>query len=154
MAHRPAESYSDQEFYAREAIIVDAQIEIQRILETKNISQAELAKRMGVKGPYINRLISGPASNITLRTYASIMHHLEEEAYIGVTSYISSLNVIRNFTEICHDTDGTSNIIEWDFSRKNEVDIIDVEIEDDRNFCMPTFSANDGIRSKLEHRAA
>lgn len=76
--------YSREERYAREAIVVDAQIEIQRLMEQNGITQKQLAGRMGVTESYVSQFLGASARNLTLRTYASIMFHLGEGLQRGL----------------------------------------------------------------------
>lgn len=131
MARRPADSYNDEEFDAREAAVVDAQIEIHRLLEDKEITQAELARRMGVSEPYVSKLINGIAPNLTLRTYASIMHNLGEDAYIGIASYVDGLKGLNKSNDFME-----SNVITLNFRAATEYNV-DIEDETIGNFSVP-----------------
>ena len=61
-------------------------LNLKRILKEKGVSQAELARRIGVKPPYISSLMSG-SQNIGGNTLIKICRALnvsEEEFYEGI----------------------------------------------------------------------
>lgn len=63
---------------AEESFILDAQMIIQRMLNEKGITQADLARRMGVGESYISQMLGDSARNLTLRTVARVMTALDE----------------------------------------------------------------------------
>lgn len=82
----PAEK-SYEFLLAEEELILDAQITIQRILNEKDICQAELARVLGVSESYISQMLSDSARNLTLRTVARVMHALGEKAHLTTKRY-------------------------------------------------------------------
>lgn len=72
---------------AEETLILDAQIAIQRVLNEKGISQAELARKLGRGESYVSQLLGDSARNLTLRTIARIMHTLEEIPLVTTRRY-------------------------------------------------------------------
>jgi transcriptional regulator with XRE-family HTH domain len=63
---------------AEESFILDAQMTIQRLLNEKGLTQAELARRLGVGESYVSQMLGDSARNLTLRTVARVMVALEE----------------------------------------------------------------------------
>lgn len=59
---------------AEESFIADVQEHIAQQMEQRDISRAELARRMGVSRARVTNLLTG---NPTLRTIAHVMHVLE-----------------------------------------------------------------------------
>ena len=52
--------------------------EMQNLMTQQNITQAELANRLGVSAPYVNKLMKGE-TNFTIETHAKIAHALNTE---------------------------------------------------------------------------
>ena len=67
------------------------QEEICKIMEKKNITQDELAKRMGVKKAGVSRLLSD-GRNLTTKKIASVFHALGEEVEIITKSECTLLD--------------------------------------------------------------
>src|SRR5262245_10606179 len=67
---------------AEESLILDAQISIQRILNEKNMTQADLARKLGVTESYVSQMLGDSARNLTLRTIARVMTALGETAHL------------------------------------------------------------------------
>jgi transcriptional regulator with XRE-family HTH domain len=67
---------------AEEALILDAQIAIQRVLNERGMTQAELARVLGVTESYVSQMLGDSARNLTLRTIARVMHALNETALL------------------------------------------------------------------------
>jgi len=61
----------------------DLSDQIYEEMETKGITKAELAKRLGHTRAYVTKVLSGDM-NITLKTLAKILHHLEAKAKVKV----------------------------------------------------------------------
>lgn len=61
----------------------DLSDQIHFLMESKGISKAELAKRMGSSRPYVTKVLAGDM-NITMKTMAKILHHLGAKAKIKV----------------------------------------------------------------------
>jgi len=73
---------------AEEALIIDAQIAIQRVLNQKGISQAQLAQALGVTESYVSQMLGDSARNLTLRTIARVMHALDETALLTTQRHV------------------------------------------------------------------
>ena len=52
--------------------------EMQNLMTQQNITQAELANRLGVSAPYVNKLMKGE-TNFTIESLAKIAHALNTE---------------------------------------------------------------------------
>lgn len=61
---------------AEEELILQAQMLIQRTLNTRKMSQKELARKLGVGDSYISQMLGDSARNLTLRTIARVLHAL------------------------------------------------------------------------------
>lgn len=72
---------------AEETLILDAQIAIQRVLNEKGMSQAQLAKKLGVGESYVSQLLGDSARNLTLRTIARVMNALGETPILTTRRY-------------------------------------------------------------------
>jgi transcriptional regulator with XRE-family HTH domain len=68
----------EEETFAVEAFIVDVQVAIQKALLAKGISQAELARRLGLSQARVSQIFSGSGANLTLKTLARISYALGE----------------------------------------------------------------------------
>ena len=68
---------------AEEALVVDAQIFLQRIMNEKNVSRTELAERMGVTKARISQIFSDECKNFTIRLLARAAAALGEEVEVG-----------------------------------------------------------------------
>lgn len=73
---------------AEESLILDAQMTVQRILNEKGITQAELARRLGVGESYISQMLSDSARNLTLRTVARVMTALGETPHLTIRRWM------------------------------------------------------------------
>lgn len=69
---------------AEEALILDAQIAIQRLLNERGMTQVELARGMGVTESYVSQMLGASARNLTLRTVARVMTALGEVPEIAI----------------------------------------------------------------------
>ena len=78
---------------AEEALILDAQIAIQRLLNERGMAQVELARRMGVTESYVSQMLGASARNLTLRTVARVMTALGEIPEIAIKRTHSSTDV-------------------------------------------------------------
>jgi transcriptional regulator with XRE-family HTH domain len=65
----------------QERLIADAQEEISRLLEEKNVSKAELAKRLNKSKSFVTQLLNS-GRNLTLRTIADVFTALGSEAIV------------------------------------------------------------------------
>lgn len=73
---------------AEETFILDAQMIVQRTLNQKGITQAELARRLGVGESYVSQMLGDSARNLTLRTVARVMTALGETPRLTVNRII------------------------------------------------------------------
>lgn len=73
---------------AEESFILDAQMTVQRILNERGITQAELARRMGVGESYVSQMLGDSAKNLTLRTVARVMTALDETPHLTINRYV------------------------------------------------------------------
>lgn len=71
-----------------EAFILDAQMTIQRILNEKRITQAELARRLGVGESYVSQMLGDSARNLTLRTVARVLTALDETPHLTINRWM------------------------------------------------------------------
>lgn len=69
---------------AEESFILDAQMTIQRILNEKGITQADLARRLSVGESYVSQMLGDSARNLTLRTVARVMAALGEVPHLTI----------------------------------------------------------------------
>ncbi|WP_293827401.1 helix-turn-helix transcriptional regulator [uncultured Brevundimonas sp.] len=79
--------FADVEFkeaYVEESFVAEVQHEITRLMKTKGITRAELARRMSVSAPHVTQMLGDEDANLTLRTVARIFDALGEKASIGV----------------------------------------------------------------------
>ncbi len=66
---------ADRRRYAQNSLIVDTAIAINKALETAQVSQKDLAGRLGRSEGYVSQVLSG-GGNLTLRTLADFAHGL------------------------------------------------------------------------------
>lgn len=64
--------------FAEEAFIVDAQLFLYELMESKGMSRAELARAMGVSRARITQIFSDECKNFTMRLFARAVHALGE----------------------------------------------------------------------------
>jgi len=76
-------SDEDKRLYAEEGFILDCTERVCELMKQKNISQTELANRMGVKKSNVSRMLDGHR-NLTIRTLAHMLFVLDSEARIQV----------------------------------------------------------------------
>jgi transcriptional regulator with XRE-family HTH domain len=69
---------------AEESLILDTQIAIQTILNEREMTQADLARKMGVGESYISQMLGASARNLTLRTVARVMSALGEIPHVTI----------------------------------------------------------------------
>lgn len=65
--------------FAEEALVVDAQVLLHNLMEEKNVSRAELARRMGVSRPRVTQMLSDECTNFTVRLLARAAFALGEK---------------------------------------------------------------------------
>jgi len=71
-----------QEAYVEETFVAEVQHEIARIMKSKGMSRAELARRMKISAPAVTQMLGDEDANLTLRTVARIFDALGEKASI------------------------------------------------------------------------
>ena len=76
------ESASFQEALVEESFVAGVQHEISRLMKSKGINRAELARRLNVSAPAVTQMLGDEEANLTLRTVAKIFSALEEKAKI------------------------------------------------------------------------
>ena len=69
-------SEPDRRRYAQNSLIVDAAIAISKAVESAQITQKDLAARLGKTEGYVSQVLSG-GSNFTLRTLADVAYALD-----------------------------------------------------------------------------
>lgn len=67
---------------AEEELILEAQMLIQRALNDRDMTQKNLAERLGVGESYISQMLGASARNLTLRTIARVLKALDAKATI------------------------------------------------------------------------
>ena len=72
------DSREAEELYA-EALAVSAQLAIQKSMSRNNVSQKELAERLGVSPARVSQILSAHGRNLTLQTLGRIAHALQED---------------------------------------------------------------------------
>ena len=70
--------------YERERVLFEATELIARAMKIKGITEAELAKRLGVTKSYITSLLEG--KNITLVTLSDVLFALDHRVILGSKS--------------------------------------------------------------------
>lgn len=74
---------SEEETFAVESFLFDAQEVIAETMQSRAVTKSELAQRLGVTPPRVARMLAGNA-NITLRTLARVFFALGEECVLAV----------------------------------------------------------------------
>lgn len=64
---------------------------IAKLLESQNVTQTELAKRLNVSKSFVTKVLSGEA-NLTLRTLYRIFHHLGRKVDLKPAIYVDELD--------------------------------------------------------------
>ena len=82
----------DEEMVQGRALF-DASNLISEAMYRKNISQNEMAKRIGVSRGYASRLLSG-TENVSLKNLARILHLLGEDLVISTSFKADTANVV------------------------------------------------------------
>ncbi len=67
-----------QEALAIEDLVFNIQLKIHQTLKDNDISQRELAERIGVSPPRVSQWLSRRGANLTLKTLARIFHALDD----------------------------------------------------------------------------
>lgn len=73
-----------EELLAEESLILTAQMMIQRVLNERGMTQADLARKLGVGESHVSQMLGCSARNLTLRTIARVMHALDAKPTIMV----------------------------------------------------------------------
>ncbi|WP_025209562.1 helix-turn-helix domain-containing protein [Hippea sp. KM1] len=74
------EEYKYDADFIYEGLILDISYQLKKLMEKKNMTKKQLAKKMGVKPSYITKIFSG--SNISIKTIAKVLAALEIDAEI------------------------------------------------------------------------
>ncbi|MEJ2367974.1 MAG: helix-turn-helix transcriptional regulator [Acidobacteriota bacterium] len=82
------EAQQSPEYWA-EIAIGDFTEELWRLLEEKNMSRAELARRLGTSPAYITKVLRGHA-NFTLASMAKIAHALDSQVRVRLVPNVTS----------------------------------------------------------------
>lgn len=61
---------------AQERLVVDAQVAVHLLLRRAGLTRSDLAKLLGARELNVDRMLSGNAHNLTLRSLARIFHVL------------------------------------------------------------------------------
>jgi transcriptional regulator with XRE-family HTH domain len=77
------DKYKDDSEFRAEGVILDITEKIVAKMEEKNISRAELARRLGVSKAFITKLLNGN-TNLTLKTMVSVAAALGCELNIDI----------------------------------------------------------------------
>jgi DNA-binding Xre family transcriptional regulator len=79
MARRNAH---EDAIFAEEALIVDVQTAIHTLMVDRDMSRAELARKLDVSQARVAQMFSDSAKNLTLRTVARVFHALGERCRV------------------------------------------------------------------------
>jgi len=85
-----------QEVLAEETFVLDAQVELHKVMNELGINQMELAERLGVSKSYISQIFGSTPRNLSMRTYAKIMHRLGRKATIGQELSMSIIDKLQD----------------------------------------------------------
>jgi transcriptional regulator with XRE-family HTH domain len=94
---RPVEELTPEDaaaMKAQEKFVVRAQYKIVCLMKEKNISQAELARRMGVSEARVSSMFSND-KNFTLRTIGRLLHYMGEEAALTTTRELAAQPTVQ-----------------------------------------------------------
>ncbi len=80
---------------AEEELILHAQMLIQRLLKEQDVSQKELARRLGVGDSYVSQMLGLSPRNLTLRTIARVMKALGVSATIALDDHLAARTSAR-----------------------------------------------------------
>jgi predicted transcriptional regulator len=67
---------------AEEGLVIDVLEHICERMEELGVTRAELARRLGTSPAYVTQVLRG--TNITLRTLARIVHHLDGHVVVRI----------------------------------------------------------------------
>src|SRR5690348_9574734 len=67
---------------AENSFINDVQVAVEAALNAKDMSQAELAKRLGISPARVSQILGGNGANLEARTIARVAHALGMQAMI------------------------------------------------------------------------
>ena len=76
--------------YLTESAVLDFTIELDRLLKAKNISRAELARRIGSSPAYVTKILNGQG-NLTVKSMVALAHALDSRVCIQVEPIQPSL---------------------------------------------------------------
>ena len=77
---QPLDDSAYETLVAEEELILHAQMLIQRALNDRNLSQKDLAGKLGVGESYVSQMLGLSARTLTLRTIARVMSALDAKA--------------------------------------------------------------------------
>jgi len=77
------EKFKDDPVYITEGIVLELNEKIVLKMEELNINRTELAERLGVKKPFVTKLLNGN-HNLTVKTMVSIAQALECELVLDI----------------------------------------------------------------------
>lgn len=99
MVLKPRDHNEDVTF-AVEAFVIDTQSRLHQLMKAKNVSKAELARRMGTSKARVSALF-GDHANLTLNTVGRILAALDE------TAHLSSPEIDRRLKQVKGEGGGT-----------------------------------------------
>lgn len=76
---------------AEEELILHAQMLVQRVLNEREMSQKQLAHRLGVGESYVSQMLGASARNLTLRTIARVLKALDAKAIITLDERVEEI---------------------------------------------------------------
>lgn len=88
--HHRSEDDQFELLLAEEALLLEAQMLIQRVLTDAKLSQRDLATRMGVGESYVSQMLGLSGRNLTLKTIARAMHALQAKVVIRLETDIAT----------------------------------------------------------------
>ncbi len=138
---RTASELTEQEvasIEAQEMFVVQAQVTINRLMREHDVSQAELARRLGVSEARVSSMFSND-KNFTLRTIGRIIHALGEEAMLVTTREYE-------LRESAAEIDGEAETISaWSIGDLDTVTRRGHRKSGGRFFDLSNFAANDRV---------
>jgi DNA-binding phage protein len=87
----------ERKIEAEEDLIIDVQFLLQRLLNEKNMSRADLARKAGISKARLTQVLR-PEANPTLRTISNLLYALEEKGVFSSTSLFAEL---KNAQLVC-----------------------------------------------------
>ena len=84
----------------QEWLILQVTIHIEKLMEEKNVSKAELARRLGTSNSYVTQLIDG-TTNMTLKKIADVMLALDSSLLVDTCPLGFQTTVQPKLNEVC-----------------------------------------------------